>query len=303
MSQIRLFVNFLIILASFLVIDSKPSNLDIGNACVAQYLKDVKSLEADFPIPADLEKSKCRLVMPLIMAAFESALCSKLAMEDTVKPDCVMAEIKKDGVMEYMLMQEIIVMTKGLDEETVKQKLEDIKEKLRISFENAAKVCDSDPSYGGLFDDILEIRNESLAVLRQDYCFTKFVIDSKLIDVKGVDVNPKKIATSNIDCPTMIKNNRIEREKALAETLKRKNLPKEQIQCTMDKFQIERAFDSNLALEVIDQLDVSIEVKRINREKIAVQLENFIKSVFVCAGQTTKSLHANENHAVSFIQF
>lgn len=258
---------------------------------------------ADFPIPADLEKSKCRLVMPLIMAAFESALCTKLAAEDSVKADCVMTIIKKDGAMEYMLMQEIVVMTKGLEEATVKQKLEDIIEKLRISFENAAKDCDSDPTYGGLFDEILEIKNESLAVLRQDYCFTKFVIDSKLIDVKGVDINPKKITTSNIDCTTMIKNNRMEREKKLLETLKRRNLSQEQIQCTMDKFQIERAFDSNLALEVIDQLDVSIEVKRINREKIAVQLENFIKSVFICAGQTTKNLQADGNHAVSFIQF
>lgn len=303
MSQAKMLLKFLAVAAVFLVVDCKPSSLDIGNACVAQYLKDKKTLTSDFPIPADLDKSRCRLVMPLILTAFEAALCTKLAAEDSVRADCVMTSIKDDGAMELMLMQEIIVMTRGLDEETVKQQLEEIKENLRVSFENAANDCNSDPSYGGLFDDILEVKNESLAVLRQDYCFTKFVIESKLIDVKNVDVNPKKIATSNVDCPAMIKKNRLEREKKLFETLKRRNLSEDQIQCTMDKFQIERAFDSNLALEVIDQLDVSIEVKRINREKIAVQLENFIKSVFICAGQTAKNLQADGNHAVSFIQF
>jgi hypothetical protein len=301
MSETRFLVKFLIFAAVFCVVWGKPSTLDIGNACIAQYLKEKNILEAEFPIPPELDAAQCRLFVPLIVAAFESALCSKLAAEENIKADCVMKTIKKENSIDLMLMQEIVVMTRGLDEEKVKEKLESSKEKLRISFEKAAKDCDSDPAYGGLFGEILEIKNESLAVLRQDYCFTKFVVESKLIDVKDIDVNPKKIATSNIDCTAMIKSNRSEREKKLMETLKKRKLSQDQIQCTMDKFQIERAFDSNLALEVIDQLDVSIEVKRTNREKIARQLENFIKSVFICAGQAANQ-QGNSNNAVSIMQ-
>lgn len=297
MSRKKFLVKFLIFAAIFCLIDCKPTTLDIGNACIAQYLKEKYILEADFPVSADLNVSQCRLFMPLILAAFESALCTKLAVEESIKADCVMTAIKQDKSIELMLMQEIIIMTRGLEEEMVKKNLESSKEKLRLSFEKAASSCDSDPNYGGLFDEILEIKNESLAVLRQDYCFTKFVIESNLIDVQDVDVNPKKIATSNIDCVAMIKHNRIEREKKLKETLMSRKLSQDQIQCTMDKFQIERAFDSNLALEVIDQIDVPIEVKRINREKIARQLESFIKSVFICAGQQ----QANGSNAVTFM--
>jgi hypothetical protein len=283
----------------FVIIDCKPSNLDIGNACVAQYLKEKNKLDVDFPIPASLDYSKCRLIMPIIMAAFESALCKKLSEEESIKEECVMREIKRADALEFMLMQEVIVMTKELEEEKMKAKLEEVKEELRNIFEFAAKNCDSDPTYAGLFDDILEIRNESLAVLRQNYCFTKFAIESKLIDVKDIDMNPKKIVTSTIDCKTLIKKNRIEREKKLLVTLKNRNYSEEQVQCVMDKFQIERAFDSNLALEVIDQLDVTLEVRRINRENIAKRFESFVRGLFICNGKTT----TNVGDSISIMHF
>lgn len=294
------------VLAIFVVviIDCKPSNLDAGNSCVVQYLKDKNRLEDDFPAPAEIETSKCRLVMPIIMSAFEMALCSKLSEEKSIKADCVMDVIKGAGAFEYMLKQEVVLMSKGLKEEDSKRRLEEVKEKLRNIFENASTICDSDPTYAGLFDDILDIRNESLAVLRQNYCFTKFVVESKLIDVENVDFNPKKIATSDIDCTTLIKSNRIEREKKLLDTLKARNLTQEQIQCSMDKFQIHRAFDSNLAIEVIDQLDLTIEVKRRNRENIAKNLEIFVKSIFLCAGKPAQhSYQPSESDSISIMHF
>ncbi|CRL02763.1 CLUMA_CG016114, isoform A [Clunio marinus] len=293
-----------VIISIFAATECKPSTLDVGNNCVALYLKDQKKLEEDFPTSVDIDASKCRLVMPIIIKAFEAALCSKLLDHKSVKADCVVDKLKSEGALEYMLMQEVILMTKGLEEDDMKMRIEDIKEKLRNIFEDAAKVCESDPTYAGLFDDILEIKNESLSVLRQNYCFTKFVIESKLIDVDNIEINPKKIATSNIDCQTLIKNNRIEREKKLLDTLKTRNLSKDQTQCIIDKFQIERAFDSNLALEVLDQLDITLEEKRINREKIAKQLENFIKAVFMCAGRVSGNHKAkNSSEPISIMHF
>lgn len=262
------------------------SNLHLGNACIARYLESRNKLEVGFPIPSEIDLSSCRVVMPIIMNSFETVLCKKLSEKESINAGCVVDMLKKEGALEYMLKQELILMSKDLNEGESKVKLEDVKEKLRSIFKESAEACNSDPTYAGLFDDILQIKNESLAVLRQDYCFTKFVIESKLIDVKDIDFNPKKIITSDIDCKTMIKNNRVEREKKLMESLKLRNLSKEQLQCIMDKFQIERAFDSNLALEVIDHIDVSLDVRRTNRARIAEKLENFVKSIFLCTGKT-----------------
>lgn len=278
------YLKFAIFAAILLSIECKPSAIDDGNGCIAGYLKRQGKLEEDFPITGTFKSSKCSLVMPLIMVTFERALNVRLSGKEEVNADCIMEELKKADALDYMLKQEVLLMSPGLDEEETKMRIENTKEKLRLVFESAAKTCESDPAYGGLFDDILEIRNESLAVLQQNYCFTKFAVDSKLIDLEDVDVNPKKISTSNVDCPEMIRNNRLEREKKLQTTLEKKNLSKDKIQCIKDKFQIDRAFDSNLALEVIDHLDVSLEDKRRNRENIAKKLEEFIKSIFVCSG-------------------
>ena len=267
---------------TFLSCESLP--LDVGKDCIAKYLKDRNKLEDSFSVPENIEPT-CQLLMPIIMKTFEIVLCKKLADKESIKAECVIDGLRHEGALEYMLKQELILMSSELKEDESKLRLEEVKEKLRIIFEETARICKSDPTYAGLFNDILEIKNESLAVLRQDYCFTKFVIESKLIDVQDVDFNPKQIVTSNIDCQTMIKNNRIEREKKLLEAFKNRNITKEQLQCIKDKFQIDRAFDSNLALEVIDQIDVSLEVRKKNRAKIAKQLENFVKSVFMCVGK------------------
>lgn len=279
-----LFQDTLTVFAILFVATDCKSNLEAGNACVVRFLKDRKQLRDDFPVSTDLDTSRCRLVMPLIMHVFEKALCSKLSEEKSINAECVMSEFKSSGVMDLMLKQEVVLMSKDLPEDESKKMLEEGKNELRRIFHSASNVCESNPTYAGLFDDILEFKNESLAVLRQDYCFTKYVVESKLIDTQDIDINPKRIVTTNIDCQAMIKSNQIERQEKLVKSLKSKNLTSEQIQCVIDKFQIERAFDSNLALEVIDQVDVPLEVRRRNRENIAKKLENFIKSVFICAG-------------------
>lgn len=278
---------FAVLLIFSAVFCCESASLDVGNSCIARYLMERNKLEHDFPIAntADLENAFCRLVMPIVLKSFENVLCQKMREKESINHDCVMDFLKKEGALDYMFKQEVILMSKSLTEEDSKFRLEDVKEQLRNIFEEAARICDSDPTYAGLFNDILEIKNESLAVLRQDYCFIKFAIESKLLEVQDVDFNPKKIVTSNIDCQTMIKKNRAEREKKLLETMRTRNLTEDQIHCVRDKFQIERAFDSNLALEVIDHIDVPLEVRRANRERIAEKLEKFIESIFICIGR------------------
>lgn len=283
-------LNFAVFAAILVFAESKPSPLNDGNACIAEYLKEQGKLEEDFVSSGTFHPSKCTLVMPLILTAFERALELKLSNKSSINSNCVIVELKKNGAMDYMLKQELLTMTKSLDEEETKIRIEETKENLRMVFEEAAKKCDSDPSYGGLFDDILEIRNESLAVLQQNYCYTKYVIENKLIDLEEVDVNPKRLAISNIECEAKIASNRIEKENKLRSSLELKKTPQKTVECIMEKFQSSRAFDSNLALEVIDQIDASLEDKRRNREKIAGKFQEFITSMFSCMGVVPVSM-------------
>lgn len=270
------------------------SNLDEGNSCIIQYLKNKKKLSGDFPSPSQPDSSKCRIVMPLILKTFGNALRTRLAEKPEIKVDCVMNHFKNSSMMDYMLLREIIPMSRDLENSEVTQRMRNSTKVLRKIFISVAKKCDIDQNYGGLFDEILGLQNLSMPVLEHNYCFTKYAIENELIEVKHINFNPRRIPTMNLDCEEMIDKNQITRERNLLEKLNRRNLSYEQIQCIMDKYRSEKAFASNVALEVIDILNISYEEKRSNRVRVAAQLEKFLTSVFAC----TKTLRDNQPHNV-----
>lgn len=285
----------LIFLVAISEIVAGLSNLDEGNSCIIQYLKSKKKLDDDFPSPMQPDSSKCRLVMPLLLRTFGNALRIRLSEKSDIDVDCVMDNFKNSSAMDYMLMREVIPMSKDLENSEITQRMRNSTKALRKILINTAKKCKIDSSFGGLFDDILGLQNVSIPVLEHNFCFTKYALDNELIEVKHVNINPRRITTTNLDCEEMILRNQIMREKQLLEKLNRRNLSHEHIQCILDKYRTEKAFASNIALEVIDILNISYEEKRTNRERVAAQLEQFITSIFVC---TRGSAHDNDPHNV-----
>lgn len=285
---------FIFILFAIIQLANSLSNLDEGNSCIIQYLKNKKKLNGDFPSPSQPDSSKCRIVMPLIMKTFGNALRTRLSEKPDMKVDCVMSHFKNTSMMDYMLMREVIPMSRELENSEVTQRMRNSTKVLRKILISVAKKCEIDPNYGGLFDEILGLQNLSMPVLEHNYCFTKYAIDNELIEVKHINFNPRRIPTLNLDCDEMIDRNQIMRERQLLEKLNRRNLTHDHIQCIMDKYRSEKAFASNVALEVIDILNISYEEKRSNRERVAAQLEKFLASIFVC----TKSIRDKQPHNV-----
>lgn len=285
---------FIFVLLAIIQITAGLSNLDEGNSCIIQYLKNKKKLNGDFPSPSQPDSSKCRIVMPLILKTFGNTLRTRLAEKPDMKVDCVMNHFTNSSVMDFMLMREVIPMSKELENSEITQKMRNATKALRKVLISVSKKCDVDQNYSGLFDEILGLQNLSMPVLEHNYCFTKYAVENELIVVKHINVNPRRIPTLNLDCEEMIDRNQIMRERQLLERLNRRNLSHEHIQCVMDKYRSEKAFASNVALEVIDILNISYEEKRSNRERVAAQLEKFLTSIFAC----TKSLIDNQHPSV-----
>lgn len=281
----------------------EAAQLEEGNACIIQYLKNKKRLSQDFPFDAQPDSAKCRLVMPLIFKHLEVALLQKLSDKEDIKVDCIMAHLKNVSALDYMLMREIIPMSRSLENSEITQKTRNTTKVLRRILINGANKCGSDRSYSGLFDDILGLQNMSLEVLQHNYCFTKYAVENKLIEVKQVNMNPRRIPTTNLNCEEMIDIQQISKERQLLSKLNDRKLSREEVQCIMDKYRSEKAFDSNVALEVVDFLHISYEEKRANREKIANALERYIKSVFTCKKSTQELLNPNSQEYIKIMQF
>lgn len=281
-------LELLIIFAVFVTV--KGSHLEQGNSCIVQYLKNRNKLSQDFPYDNQPDSEKCKLVMPIILDKMEIALNRKLAESKEINISCIMEHLINGSVLDYLLIREIIPMSRTLDNSEIMQKTRNTTKILRRILITAAKRCRIDIGYYGLFDDILGLQNLSLPVLQQNYCYTKYVVDNRLIEVKHVNMNPRRIPTTNINCEEMIDKLQVTKERQLQSRLREK-FKSEQVQCIMDQYRKEKAFDSNIALEVIDFLHVSYEEKRTNREKIADQWEKYIKSIFNCAKASTELQH------------
>lgn len=283
---------------------NEAAQLEEGNACIIQHLKNKKKLSQDFPYDTQPDSVKCRLVMPLILKHLEAALLQKLSEKDQdIKVDCIMGHLKNVSALDYMLMREIIPMSRSLENSEITQKTRNTTKVLRRILINGANKCGSDRSYSGLFDDILGLQNMSLEVLQHNYCFTKYAIENKLIEVKHINLNPRRIPTINLNCEEMIDIQQITKERQLLSRLNERNLSNEEVQCVMDKYRSEKAFDSNVALEVVDFLHISYEEKRANREKIANLLEKYIKSVFTCKKAVHELSDKNPQEYVKIMQF
>lgn len=278
------------------------THLEEGNSCIIQYLKSKKKLSDEFPYDVQPDSVKCRLIIPSILRQLEVAIYSKLSEKADIKVDCILAHLKNTSGLDYMLMREVVPMTKKLDNSEITQKNRNATKVLRRILINGANKCQSDKSYSGLFDDILGLQNLSLPVLQHNYCFTKYAIENKLVEVKHVNINPRRISIANVNCEEMIDALQSSKERQLLNRLNQKKFTSDHIQCIMDKYRSLKAFDSNIALEVVDFLHVSYEEKRDNRERIANQLEAYIKSVYNCA-KSSPEFHHNKSEIVKIFQF
>ncbi|KAG5674445.1 hypothetical protein PVAND_004416 [Polypedilum vanderplanki] len=274
---------FLILSFFLFTVTKATSTLDEGHSCIIQHLKNKKKLTENFPQPVQSDLEKCKVVMPLILKNFESALRIRFTEKNLPNVNCLVKHIKNTGALDFMLVREIVPMSRSLENSEITQKTRNVTIILRKILLTGARRCKSPDDYAGLFEEILGTPNITEPVLRHNYCFTKYAIENHLIEVKHVNINPRRISLANINCEEMIDMNQVRREKQLLERLNEKDYNKEQIQCIMDEYRREKAFDSNIALEVIDMLHISYEEKRANREKIANRMEKFIKSIFICA--------------------
>lgn len=269
--------------AAFYVINCAPSNIDKGQTCVIRNLKAKGKLEADFPEPKYVDPETCRMVNELVANPIVEGFQITLSQKASIKSHCVTEEIKANGGIDYMGVKSIVDVVEGITEDVREQKLEEVNKKLKKIFEDAAKKCDSDPTYAGLFDEILGIKNETFAVLSFNYCTNKFLIDNNFLDEKTVDLSTNSIDTENLDCTPIIDEKRKAEEKTVRDALKSKIPRGRKLNCMMESYRSNKIFENTLALEVVERLDVTLDVKRDIKDKVTGKLQDYMRSSIMCA--------------------
>lgn len=253
----------------------KSENDDLNRACIIRFLQIRGKIEEKIhtsPAPADL----CRILLPLVYANHSERLCLKLWETKSIKAQCVFETLKKLEFIDLELKFEVYSKSKYYLKIEKRKKLHEVITAQREALTSTAKICKSDYTYGGLFDEILGI-NSSLIALQREYCLLKYALENKFLDLRYVNPNPRRIETSGIACMSIVIQTQNEREERLIDAFKDRKYSSEAITCLLDKYKDQRIFGWNLAKDFLHKLNVSENIKRFEDWRISKILSDFNK--------------------------
>lgn len=271
------FLSFLISIAGR---NAKKLDVDINRACIIRFLQIKGKLDGTFqssPAPPNL----CRILLPLIYANQSERLCLRLWETKSVKADCVFEKLKNSEFIDLELKIEIYSQSKHLTKIEKKKSSQEVSILQRDILISAAKVCKSDSTYGGLFDEVLGI-NSSLIMMNEKFCLLKYVLENKFIFVSSVNISPRTVNTSTVDCSAVILKCKEETEQKLQESFYKRKYSSEAISCLLRYYQDEKIFGWNLAKDFLFKLNLSESVRRAEDWRISKILSDFNKKSSNC---------------------
>ncbi|CRK92415.1 CLUMA_CG005980, isoform A [Clunio marinus] len=266
-------VYFIIFLCFFKVAISEK---DVKETCIIQYLKEQGRLDEDFPSPTKAVES-CAMIIPFILPIMKDRFATKMS---EITSECFSTQLKTDGLVDYLMKEEIFENLTEFSAQEVKKELADTRQMIEGILNYAAEVCESEISNKVIHDKYLIIKNETRAITR--YCLSKFVIDAGIIDAGNLDINPSNIDTTKIECESGLNAVRINAEKLVKKEYKEQNIPQRRINCALREYRRNKMFENSIAMGALQNLDMSPEIKKRNEENIQANVESFSRGIIGC---------------------
>lgn len=273
----RLVIYCLVIYAEILYVTATDNAFSDGEACLVQYLQRKGKLDNNF-ISAEKPSPNCRFVMPLTKIVVRKTFTDRIDKEIPDRSECLIAKFDNQETLDLLIKISVI------QESEVKAELESTRNALHDDLKNIMAHCETnDESFAAIFNDYLGNKNETLEVLQQDYCMSKYVADHKILNLNNVELNPSQVETSNLDCNQIVEKHRNESEKELTDKIS--TLPNGQriLKCVMDAYKNGSIFYSGIALKVLYNLDVPKELKESEKVRLTQKLSEFGLATFTCS--------------------
>jgi len=198
-----------------------------------------------------------------------------------VKAECIYDFLKESDFIDVQMKREIYADAKHLSRNNKRKKILELRSQQRDILTKAAAKCRSDPTYAGLFDEILGI-NSSQVVFQHDWCLSKYVMENEFVNLNGVNLNPMRLDTTSIDCSSVIVSRKEENERQLIRAFQTIGFSPDAIGCILEKYRLEQIFGKNMAKDVIVRSNMRDDVKKSEDWKISKSLSDFSKVSLNC---------------------
>ena len=125
--------------------------------------------------------------------------------------ECIVDRLKEVNFVDYAF--KVQMLSEENDEDTDGERIEEMTAAMQKFIElsgNAIIDCHFSDQFGAIFDSIMtnESQEDEELSVEDDYCVRKHIIEHKLIDTTKykLDVNPKNLDVSSIDCEELYNN-------------------------------------------------------------------------------------------------
>lgn len=248
----------------------KDRSDDLSQSCVVRFLQIKGKLEENYPssaAPGDL----CRVLLPLIYANHSEKLVLKLWEIKTIKARCVFEALKNSEFIELELKLEIFSHSYHLSTNAKRKREYEVMINQRKLLVEIARNCRSDATYGGIFDDILGM-NSSLVLLQENYCFQKYAIENRFLQIPNIQLDSNAI---NVECRPVVEKKRKQSERKLTEAFHKNRYSRDAIECLLEKYRHEQIFGWNLAKELLTKLELAPNIRIAEDMRISKKISEF----------------------------
>lgn len=253
---------------------------DLNQACIIRILQIRGKIEEDLPAqeaPSEL----CRILLPLIYANYSEKLCVMLWETKSIKAQCVIEDLLKNDYVDLQLKFEVYEKLEKPSKKDREKKLEGVRVAMRDILLNAAEKCKSDFSYGGIFEEILDI-NSNQKVFQKEYCLLKYVVENKFLIIRNLNINPHGIETRYLECKAILVQCQDDAEEKFMLALMDREYSSDAINCLMERYKEDRIFGWNTALEFLRKLEINEKVKRNEDFRISKMFSDYSKMSSNC---------------------
>lgn len=244
---------------------------DEGHECLKEYLKQKGKIESDVSVPQS--SVICRFAVATALGFTQEAVEIKIKNHVPDSAECLIKEFNNNQTLDLVMKIQFIRKSK-LSESQIKVQLDESASELREDLRNIALQCDTDGNtFIEAFNDFLGIKNVTLSALQHNYCLATYAAKKKLLPLENVELNPKGIETTNVNCDAIIQEEHERVEKDIRLQLGDKpNV----VNCIMEEFKNKNFYDDEIRLLVLNYLEFPKEIK----EAEAVKTREYLSATY-----------------------
>lgn len=249
-----------------------------GEACSVEYLQSKGKLSEKF-LSSQPASSQCRLVIPLTIQVINTIVHDMITKEIPAVADCLIEELDNKGAIDYIILLNVVTVNRFLNETERQAQFNTTRNDFRVELEEIASHCQIDSrSFIKIFNGYLGVKDESLDMVKQEYCLVKYVADNKIVDLGNVETNSKNIDHDTVICDGIVEADRRKTEGEVMEKI----TDKEVLSCATDYYMSNKIYDSIVGLEVLRKVDLPAEAKEVETNRLTDNLVQFFEALYSC---------------------